>query len=511
MKRLPRAPFPLYPTLLSIAFVAELFVLSGVSPFPVLRTLVLAVAIPFALTAVGRVVMGDRDRGALFAAIALLLLMTGGDLRIALILGLALAALLAERYVLPERARTIRWPRITVLVTRLSVVLLLAVGIHAVQSGTPGVVVRAVEYEAMHGRATTVSASADDPDIYMILLDGYARADVLHDVFGVDGASLVSDLESRGFSVASTSRSNYTLTSQVLSSMLDMAHMRDNPRLAGLLDGSEGRPKSVVLRDVINDNVVLDTLRSRGYAIESISSGFEEVAMREADRFIDSGELNEFEIGMLRRTLFGDLLRLVAPDAASAQQRSRIANILLETGDGTRRPLDRPVFVLSHLPTPHPPWVFHADGSPRTVDDLEAFYADTSATTGLTAEQLKTGYVDQVRDLDRRLLPMLDALDASIESRGRPAVVVLWSDHGSWIDADGGDIRLRFKNLLAVRGVGVDVHVDPDLTLVNLFPSLFEQLFGIATPRLADTTYQYLNGDEFALSPIDDPDAVATP
>jgi hypothetical protein len=104
---------------------------------------------------------------------------------------------------------------------------------------------------------------------------------------------------------------------------------------------------------------------------------------------------------------------------------------------------------------------------------------------------------------------MLDELEVSIAARGRPAVTIVFSDHGSWVGADGGDIRLRFKNLMAVRSSAgaPDIELSDNPTLINLFPALFEQLYAIPVDHLADTTYRFDGRDEFNLTPVDDPDA----
>jgi hypothetical protein len=277
--------------------------------------------------------------------------------------------------------------------------------------------------------------------------------------------------------------------------------------LRGLIDGTDATVAGIAIRDVINDNAVFDILRARGYFIESISSGYEEVSMREADRFVDTGELNEVEVGMLRRTTIGDLLEVVARDAVSAQYRARIQGAFDALLDDAGRPSDRPVFVFDHVPSPHPPWVFNADGSPRTAAKLEALYADTPGSTGMTLPELRSAYAAQVVDIDRRLLETLDQLDAQVAARGRPAVVVAFSDHGTWIDADGGDIRLRFKNLLAMKATDRTLAVDDDMTTVNLFGSLFSQVFGMAWERQPDTTYRFGARDVFELVAVDDPDA----
>jgi hypothetical protein len=492
---------------LGFAFIVQLFVMSGISPFSSLRIFAAALIIPIALTFLGRALLGDRDRGALAAALAVLAAMTGVDLWLGIVVLVAIGLLFAERYLLPPRLQTIRWPRITMIMSRLTAILALAIGLHAIQQGTPGVVARAIATETPLRGAVTAPASPEDPDIYVIMVDGRARADVLTEHFGVDGSALTEALEARGFTVASRSRANYTITAEVMASMFNMVQLSDEPRMRGLLAGTDSSVKGITLRQVINDSAVFRILRDRGYFIESISSGYEEVSIREVDRFVDTGELNEPEVGMLRRTTVGDLLEMVARDAVSAQFRSRIQGAFDALLDDSGRPSDRPVFVFDHVPSPHPPWVFHADGSPRTAAHLEAIYADTPQSTGLTLPELRAAYGEQVVDTDRRLLETLDRLDAKIAERGRPAVVVTFSDHGSWVDADGGDIRLRFKNLLAVRSTGRPVAIDDDLTTVNLFGALFSQLFGMAWERQPDTTYRFGARDVFELVAVDDPDA----
>src|SRR5262245_40588907 len=184
-------------------------------------------------------------------------------------------------------------------------------------------------------------------------------------------------------------------------------------------------------------------LRDRGYQIDAVSSGFEQVAMREADRFVDTGELNEFEVAVLKRSLVGHVLDFLDPDAVSAQQRDRIRGDFDAFATAPSWVGAGPQFTFVHVPSPHPPWVFNADGSPRTVDFREEWLAETPASTGLTDAELRAGYAAQVEDVDRRLLEALPKLDAAIAARGRPAITIVFSDHGSWIGADGGDIRLR--------------------------------------------------------------------
>ena len=512
VRRSPRSPVALYPALLAAMLVIELINVSGVSAFAAGRPMIVAIVGGVLLSIIGTVLLRDRHRGGVFAAIWVLALMAGDDPRLALVIALATLLLFLERYALPEDKRTIRWSRISTYFSRLVVVLALAFGIQAVQTGAVAGVLRAAVHESpLRPAVATDSAGSADPDIYMILLDGHARADVLAEVFDHDDSAFLGALEADGFDVASRSRSNYTQTGETLSSMFSQAQLRDIPKMAGLLAMTESRPAGAVVKDVVNDNATWTFLRQRGYEIDAVSSGFEQVSLREADRFVDTGQLNEFEIAMIKRSIGGYLLDAFAADAVSAQQRDRIRGVFGAIASAPGWIGAGPQFVFAHVPSPHAPWVFRSDGSPRTVSFRDEWMAETPASTGLTVDQLKRSYAEQVVDVDRRMLEALAGLDAGIATRGRPAIVIVFSDHGSWTGADGGDIRLRFKNLVAIRSSGVDVTLEPNLTLVNLLPSVFDQVYGTGWTRRPDTEYRFGPRDPFELIAVDDPDAVTSP
>jgi len=498
--------------LFAAALVIELINVSGASPFAAGRPFILAVVGGLALSALGRLLLGDRDRGGIFAALWVLAFLGSEDLRLSLAVLAATVLLFIERYAIADERRRIPWSRVGRVATGIVAILTIAVGIQAVQLGSLEDGVRSVMHETpLRPTTATAPASSTDPDIYMLLLDGHTRADVLGTVFDHDETPVLDALAADGFTVASKSRSNYTQTAETLTSMFTGTHLFDLDEMEDLLDQTEDEPPGGIVRGLINDNRTWGFLRDRGYQVDAVSSGFEQVAIREADRFVDTGQLNEFEEAVLKRSLLGHLIRWLAPDAVSAQQRSRIEGVFDEFATAPSWIGAGPQFVFAHVPSPHPPWVFHADGSPRTVAFDEQWLAETPSLTGLSVDELERGYADQVTDVDRRLLEALPRLDAAIAARGRPAVVIVFSDHGTWIGADGGDIRLRFKNLLAIRAAGTKLELPSNETLVNLIPDLFDQLFDAGWARQADTQFRFGTESAFELYPVDDPDASPSP
>jgi hypothetical protein len=493
----------LYPILIAVALVAELFVTSGVSPLAIVRSLLVAAAAGALLSGTGRVLLGDRDRGGLFATLAILLFVVGADLRVAALIGVVIALLFVERYAVPA-ARRLRWGIIGRFVSRATAIFMLAIGIQAVQFGTPALIVRALTEEAPFRAASTVPppSAAAHPDIYVLLLDGHARPDVLQQVFGHDPSALVDGLQRRGFSVAGQSRTNYSLTVQVLASMFNMRPLQEIASVRGLIDRTAGAPAGGVIREAINDGPVLERLRGEGYELIAFAPSYEEPALRSVDRWVDSGELNEFEVNLFRRAILRPLLPLVAPDWVSSNYRSRVDNEFRALGTIAAERSPRPRFVFGHLPAPHPPWTHHADGSARTVLDVDAIWAETARNTGSDTQTQLDGYAGQVAWTDRQLLI---AIDEIVANSARPPVIVVFGDHGSWQGSDTGDFRLRFLPLFAARMPDGSEPFPDDIQLVNLFPILFNELFGDDIPLVDEMPSYMFGAGEYDLTAIPDP------
>jgi hypothetical protein len=469
-----------------------------------------ALAFGALLSGAGRGLLGDRHRGGVLATFVIMLFLVGADVRLAALLGVVIALLFAERYLLPP-ARRVRWAIIGRFFSRATAIFLLAIGIQAVQAGTPGVIVRALTEEAPFRPASPAVAGAEDlPDIYLLLLDGHARPDVLSQVIGHDPSALVSGLEARGFSVARQSRTNYSLTVQVLASMFNMRPLQEIDAVEGLIAGTESRPPGAIIRSAINDGPVLERLRDEGYQLTALASSYEEPALRSVDRWIDTGELNEFEVNLFRRTILRPLLPVFAPDWVSSSYRSRAVHEFEALVSLAGERSDRPRFIFGHLPTPHAPWVRNADGSPRTVLDVDAIFSETPASTGLTHDALRRGYAGQVQWVDEQLMGVLDEI---VARSARPPVIVVFGDHGTWIGADGGDVRLRFLPLFASRMPDGSRPFPDDVELVDLFPLLFAALFGDAPPAPGEhPSYIFTSQDnEYSLRAVPDPNAALPP
>jgi hypothetical protein len=504
----PDRGLPIYPIALGAALFFQVVATSGVGFWVSLRPFAIVLVVVVALTAAIRLALGDSRRAGPAAAFVVLGILFGDD-RILLLSVIVLAMFLVERRVIPGRLE-LPWPAIDRAGGLLAAIAAIAILIQSVQVGAYPVLVRSIVDEGpLRSFNITEATAGTHPDIYVILLDGYARHDALDQVFDVDDTPLLRGLEARGLTVSTRARTSYAFTVQVLMSMFHASLLSDIAELRPILNGTYSGTEIGLTHAVVQQNPVFDELRAAGYEIDGISSGFAQISLRESDRFIDSGQINEFEVALLRRTVAGDLVNLLAPDFVPSQQRDRIWATFATLGRIAAERPGHPRFVFAHVPSPHPPWVFNADGSPRASADIHTIYEEMPDTTGLDEGELKAAYSGSVQALWQ---PVLDAIDAVDRASAAPPVIVVFGDHGSWVGALPGDARLRFLPLLAARVPGSRDPLAGDEDLVNVFPDLLNPLLGTALARVDPSpSFMFGSRDQYDLHAISDPNMAIVP
>ena len=228
-----RLPFAIYPAAILLLVALHLWAASGVSPFAATRALLVCAVVGVGACALGAAIMRDRHRGGLFATLIVILLLVGGRPAAIPIVVIPMVLLLIERY--GPRGSTLNWPWIGRMVSRVTAIFALAVLLEAIQLGRPGDLVTALRTETPLAPGPMAQPSADAPDVYVILLDGYARADVLANTFGYDDSPFLDGLRSDGFEVADASHSNYLVTNLSVSSLLNYRQLADIPALQPLI------------------------------------------------------------------------------------------------------------------------------------------------------------------------------------------------------------------------------------------------------------------------------------
>lgn len=321
--------------------------------------------------------------------------------------------------------------------------------------------------------ADPLPAASDPPSVYVVLLDGYPALGTIEDEFGYDTAPFVAGLEERGFHVADRSRSNYNRTLLTLSSMLHMEYVESVPGLSHPQDGFARQNRQ--LTDAINLAPVPEMFDEAGYRTVSISSSYGEATVTSVDRVIDTGAMALFEEQLLRYTAAGKWLIQTWPDLVADRHRQGVLGVLAHLRNVPAEETS-PVFALAHVFSPHAPFVFNADGSPRAL--LDCYPQRCGMTTpeldrlDIDAETYADALVAQVTYLNGQILRTVDAIAAADPD----AVIVLFSDHG--VRYQEGPSAEHFRTFLATRTPGQEDLFGDDVSLVNLFPMMLNAYFG---------------------------------
>lgn len=315
----------------------------------------------------------------------------------------------------------------------------------------------------------------DAPDIYFILLDGYARADMLARHYGYDNGPFLRRLEKRGFQVAEASQANYGWTFLSLASTLNMDYI---PGLLGDRLDAAGRDREHAYR-LLRDNRAAAHLRERGYRYVHLQSTWGGTGSNPyADEFRSCGGglfRDDYLLAIAEVSWLHALGSFASLDLASCHLRNfeTLAGLAREPG---------PKFVFAHFVPPHHPYLFDRDGQVLRNANLSNQFEFQKRLW-----EDRKAYVNQLVFVSRKAEEVIDRLIA--DSR-RPPVILLLSDHGPnlrlGIQADEYN-RLRLANLSAVRLPGAPANLLPeDVSNVNLLRVVLGRLFGADLPLLPD-------------------------
>jgi hypothetical protein len=318
------------------------------------------------------------------------------------------------------------------------------------------------------------SSGTGGPNVYVLLLDAYPRADTLSETFGIDNAPLLEGLTQLGFDVAGEARSNYNKTWLAMASLLNGRYVED-------LLPEEGIPPDDAsqirwLRPLVNDAAFIELARERGYTIRSIPPPITSAALTSADDYIDRGHLNEFEATLLWSSPWALLLRdQVAPLFITSHEQT-ITDALRTTVDLASSP-EGPQFVLSHIHSPHPPFALH-DPASQALEPMDCFPAECSLWQSTIGEL--TISLDEYREALRVHLAALNAAilasTEAIVAADPEAVVILISDHGLRYSLE--DTDEHFKSFLAARTPGHDDLFATDESPVNVLRRVASAYWG---------------------------------
>jgi hypothetical protein len=334
-----------------------------------------------------------------------------------------------------------------------------------------------------HGDAARAQAGAatipeNRPDIYFILLDGYARADVLGQYYGYDNGPFLAGLEQRGFQVATASESNYIWTFLSLASTLNMDFIQ--PLMGEALD-PRGSDRELVYR-LLRDNRAASFLRARGYRFIHLQSTWGGTGSNPfADEFLPCGG-GLFRDDFLLAVWEASWLRAFGSSATMDLAGCHLRNFETLTALA-REP--GPKFVFAHFVPPHHPYLFNRQGTVLRNANLSNQFEFQKRLW-----EDREAYVEQLRFVNSRIGAVLDRL---ISDSAQTPVVLLQSDHGTNLRRGlktDEHYRIRLANLNAVLLPGAPNDLMPENpTAVNLFRYVFDRYFDAGLPLLPDRRF----------------------
>lgn len=315
------------------------------------------------------------------------------------------------------------------------------------------------------------------PDIIHVILDAYARDDVYQKLTGETNAPMTELLGQWNFQIPRSPTSNYPMTHGSMFCLMNFAY----PQGEGVL--LQGR--------AFRDCAAFRQLRHLGYRIELKS--YVGMADPQAGNLFRGAFADEFQHrslwGSIREVLYRQgILDIRRKGVFYRRQFERaMAHLASLEEDG-----QQPLYFQAHVVGTHPPFVYDAEGNPIYVTDLVAeqeLHRDPERNHALgkaAFAEYGTFYAGQARHTRRILEQALAGFLA--RKRSRPCVVIVQSDHGPGLfllpfHPEQDKLPYCFANYMAVHASPpLRVALPDTVTPVNLFPLLFNQVFGTAIP-----------------------------
>jgi hypothetical protein len=367
---------------------------------------------------------------------------------------------------------------------------------------------------------TTRTLAWDElPDVYYIILDGYAREDILRDQYGFDNSGFTGFLREQGFYVADNSASNYMWTMYSLSSSLNMQYAQD---LGVRMSPS---PHHYGFFEKIKHSLVRSKFEDMGYSTIAFATGWDGSEMISADYYLTpeesilsqvrtSGAFNNFESMLIYNSLFRIIfdfdhllntrfgLYITEKMEHAFDVKRAIINAIFDNLEKVPQ-IPEPKFVFAHVVAPHRPYIFGPNGEavyspqPYTLSDLD----------NLPGDEEGVQYLAQLTYITTRTQETIANILANSD---RPVIIILLSDHGPMVGLDwehptreGIEARMAILSAFYTPEACQEFFY-PTITPVNIFRIIFQCVYGEPYDLLGDRTFINKEGITSGFTPVDE-------
>ena len=315
----------------------------------------------------------------------------------------------------------------------------------------------------------------DLPDIYYILLDGYAGKNALKEFLDFDNQEFYSFLNNEGFYVPEQTYGNYPITATAMASVLNMQYPHHLTDLIGT-ESADLHPTF----ELIYDNFVMKKLKSHGYTIINFETGADYVdEFKNLDLYYCKND-SLLEHKLTNSLLHTSIIGYFVDRMEYQEHRNMIQCIFSELSE--IKNIDEPTFVYAHIVSPHVPFVFTAEGEPR----------DPVSRSDLQGDQDAEGYLNKVKFTNMEIRKLVNKL---LYKTNESPIIIIQSDHGSdfgldWKNLTEDTQRQRMSNFQAFYLPNENSNLmSKTSTPVNIFRIIFNTYFNENYEILPDKIY----------------------
>ncbi len=303
------------------------------------------------------------------------------------------------------------------------------------------------------------------PNIYYIIFDAYARADVLKNIYNYNNENFIKALKKRGFFIADQSCSNYTMTHLSIPSSMNMEYLNSEQDWFSPFK-------------MMKESKVLAFIKQQGYKTINIASGW---GFTDRNYIVDLEVFRLFSCNFIYEFLHTTLLAPIHNYGIKLLQERRLRIGILDAFESLSKKWDlEPFFLFCHMVTPHEPHLFEKDSSPL-----------------ISAKPTKATYLKQISFLNNKIIKVVDDI---LEHFNGNVIIIIQSDHGpNYNDSlclagkkkvSMQAIKERLSNLsLFYLPEGGSSILYPTITPVNIFRLIFNYYFGANFEKLEDISY----------------------
>lgn len=290
------------------------------------------------------------------------------------------------------------------------------------------------------------SSSGPNPNVVVLVLDGYARSDVLASRYGFDNSAFLDALTERGFQVRDDAVANYSATHTSLPSILDMDYPFD--------EGPQSDESLDRMRRLLSgDGAIMHAFDLAGYETVMFENAWAgSLCGGTPDRCHRTGLLSRSLWALGQTSPLAAVQRMIVPHPFTAVSLQHIR----ELGGIIDDDASQPLFAFVHATVPHPPLQLNTACEFTVASDRVGMAVAPPDATEDERAVARSRYVEQMQCINDEVIASVDRLIAADED----VEIVILSDHGpdsqaqlvkppaEWTDAE---LLERLSVLSAVR------------------------------------------------------------